>query len=276
MSQPDRSQPRFRAVARPQPDQLPEIPLPIYPRSCGRFIWKSGETEYYPPRNFVQLYWGVRGCGEFFRDNRPTRLEPEHVFYRLPGEAHIHRCLAGPWEYRWIAFDGPDAARVMNSYHYPKECFHAGTCPGSIFDEFEWLLHLMTPYCWRKMVCCIMEILALAGGTPSVQGENSELERIIRLCREHFRDCAFNVNTLADLMGMHRSTLRKLFLREMHRTPSEYIQDLRSQHALELLRDPAIPLRVVAEQSGFAEVGYFCRAMKRLHGTTPSRLRNHA
>lgn len=270
---------RFIGVCRPNPDKLPDIPLPIYPRSSGHFIWHTGERENISGtrKMLVQIFWCIRGKGEFLVDNKWVQMKACDVFYRLPGENHICRCIEEPWEYRWVTFDGDQAAALMQSYGYPHSCFHAGACPEGIFKEFELLMQLMTPYSWRKMVICILDIIAQMGGVIEVtKNSHDAISQIIQICQKNFYNADFNVNVLADKIGMHRSTLRKLFKAKMHQTPSEYIKNLRHQHALKLLRSSSLPLREIASMSGFLDLGYFCRAIKKAYGTTAASLRRQS
>ncbi|MEI3000392.1 MAG: hypothetical protein V8T86_05745 [Victivallis sp.] len=52
-------------VHRPNPQQLPNVALPFYPRSVGHFKIRGREREFVPAgeKPFVQLFWTVRGEG---------------------------------------------------------------------------------------------------------------------------------------------------------------------------------------------------------------------
>ncbi len=264
------------SVRRPEVNVLPSVALPIYPRSIGHFLFRNGMTEYYPgkERPFVQFYWGVDGSGEFMVDGKPSVMLPGDVLYRLPGEDHLHRSLTPRWEYRWVVFDGPFAETFMRSYHYPRTCFHAGKVPHDLFLKLENRMRERSPFCWREMVAIIAEILARAGGMYDVETREGRIVRdVIRLCRENFTDPSLNVNALAEMMGMDRSTIRRIFQKRMNILPGRYISDLRLQHALSRLHETLLPLREIARESGFSDPTYLCRIIRAKTGLTPDAFR---
>ena len=73
---------------------------------------------------------------------------------------------------------------------------------------------------------------------------------------------------------MSRTTLLRLFRRKMNMTPSDYLLQLRVQRAVSLLRETRYPLIRIAELSGWNDVNYFCRIIKRVTGRTPGEVRS--
>lgn len=266
---------RLNLLFRPDTTGFPDVPLPFYQRSIGHFFREGNRLESNPAgRDFVELYWCIRGEGEVMIQDRIFRFGPEQVFFYLPGEPHWLRSIGVPWEYRWISFDGPGARDFMLSYEYPRICFHAGKCPENLFCEQENLLREMSRFAWREMVANLCRILALAGGTRDEATPNGRLvTEVIRLCRANYQDPGLNVNTLADRLRVCRSTLLRAFRDEMHMAPSEYLQKLRLQNAISLLREPRYTLHEVALRSGFSDPAYFSRLIRQHFGCPPSELR---
>ncbi len=265
-------------VHRADPNTLQNIPLPIYPRSLGNFLVPGDYVELVPAgtKNFVQFFWCVDGEGEFELEDTPVTVRAGDCFYHLPMEPHVHRAHSNLWEYRWVAFDGPFAREFMLSYQYPRTAFHAGACPHELFLELETWMREMSPYSWRQMVAIICALLARAGGrNDDTTREGRVVNEAIRVCRERFSDPDLNVNRLADELAMDRSTLRRIFKQQMCMTPSDYLAKLRIQHALSLLDQTRLPLAEVADRSGFSDVSYFCRVIRRAVGISPGSFRAH-
>ena len=266
------------SLHRPELDSFPKLGLPVYPRSTGHFRRGIDSSEEIPSgvKPFVQFFWCIRGEGEMVRfpGAQPDRIREGCAFYRLPQEQHVFRSLSSEWEYRWIAFDGPFAENFMRSYNYPAVPFFAGECPHELFLEFSNRMQELTPFCWRQMVALICSILAAAGGM-NAEGtlENRRLQEAIRICRENFHNPDLNINALAERLEIDRSTLRRLFLRKINITPSAYLGQLRLQKAVSLLKQTAHPLTRIAELSGFHDVNYFCRTIRRTTGRTPGEIR---
>ena len=86
-------------------------------------------------------------------------------------------------------------------------------------------------------------------------------------------NCDFNINGLADSMGIHRSTVNRLVRRATGQSPIAYLEACRLKRAFELLRTTRLPVREVAEQTGFRRCNYFCRLFRKNTERSPSEYR---
>ena len=157
---------KIRILSRPEPNTLPDFPLPFHVRSVGSndsdFGWK--ETVPGEKKQFVQLFWTVAGSGRIVLPDREFVTCEGEVFHHLPGEDHNHFTIGRKWHYYWFTLDGAQAADFITSYGYGAGSHYAGECPVKLFLELELLLQERTPYALRHAVSVAAEILALAGG----------------------------------------------------------------------------------------------------------------
>ena len=261
---------------RPQLDELPPVSLPFYPRSVGHFQVNHRQQENIPAgeKPFVQLFWLVSGEMEFVFDGVPQILKTGDVCYRLPGEPHIQRVLSPHAEYRWLAFDGGMSREFIEAYGFPRNGWHGGECPAELFIEYEERMREMTPGCWLRMCSIITEILNRAGNTGSDSGNQLSIFRhAAALCREKFTSENFDVNSLALLLGVNRSTVNRHFLRNMGISAGKYILQLKIQYAVSLLQSTTLTLSEISSLSGFYDAAYLCRVIKKHYGLTPDKLR---
>lgn len=138
-----------------------------------------------------------------------------------------------------------------------------------LFLELELLLQERTPYALRHAVSVAAEILALAGGRLHERGGRDIVRRFIEIAQESPLDTRLSASAVARKLGVHRTTLNRLFLREMGMTPGSYLQELRLQHALSLLRETELPIKAIAAECGLPYAGYFCRLIRRITGLPP-------
>ncbi len=75
-------------------------------------------------------------------------------------------------------------------------------------------------------------------------------------------------------MGVHRSTIRRTILRSTGKPPIVYLEECRLQRAFELLRTTLLPIKEIANSSGFRRANYFCRMVRQATGLTPQEWRN--
>lgn len=261
---------------RPQVDELPQLSLPFYPRSVGHFAVAGTYSEEVPAgvKPFVQLYWVISGELEFEFDGTRYKLGAGGVCYRLPGEPHIHRLLSGKAEYRWLTFDGKGAQEFIESFGFPRTGWHGGQCPDELFIEYEDRLHEMTPHCLRRMCSIITEVICRAGTAEENEDASLTLfRRAVAICRKNFQTADFNVNQLAKILQINRSTVNRHFIRHMGISAGKYLEQLKIQYASTQLQSTSKTLSEIAEMSGLHDAAYLCRIIKKHYGTTPSKLR---
>lgn len=269
---------KIRILSRPEPNTLPDFPLPLHVRSVGSndsdFGWS--ETVSGEKKQFVQLFWTVKGRGRIALPDREIVTKEGEVFYHLPGEEHNHRTIGAKWHYYWFTMDGALAADYIAGYGYGRESHYAGECPVKLFLELELLLQERSPYAQRHAVAVAAEILALAGGRLRDRDGRDIVRKFIEIAQESPQDSRLNASEVARKLGVHRTTLNRLFLKEMGVTPGSYLQELRIQHALSLLRETELPIKAVAAECGLPYAGYFCRLIRRVTGLPPAAYRKQS
>mgnify|MGYP003669379322 CR=1 FL=1 len=76
---------------------------------------------------------------------------------------------------------------------------------------------------------------------------------------------AWTLEDLATEAGMNRRTLSRAFQRHLSTPPAQFVERVRVDHARGLLEE-AVPLKLVARQSGFGDVQRMRRAFQRRYG----------
>ena len=94
----------------------------------------------------------------------------------------------------------------------------------------------------------------------------------VKLMETNFTSPDFSVNDMVNEAHMSSTYFRKLFVSKFGVTPVKYLMDKRLVHAEKLLATGNYTVSEVAEKSGFSDVKYFCRAVKKAYGVPPSKL----
>jgi transcriptional regulator GlxA family with amidase domain len=83
---------------------------------------------------------------------------------------------------------------------------------------------------------------------------------------------------LSRSVNLSPSRLRQLFKKETGRSPMQYLQELRMQHAEYLLRNTFLSVKEIAFMSGVRQVSSFVHTFKKRHGISAGefRARNRA
>ena len=102
---------------------------------------------------------------------------------------------------------------------------------------------------------------------------NQTIITIISFIQANYRDTDLCLENIAENVYLSPNYLSSLFKKKMDKTISQYIADVRVQHARELLRDRSLKLYDVAVQAGYKDANYFTKIFKKAVGVTPSEYR---
>jgi AraC-like DNA-binding protein len=94
----------------------------------------------------------------------------------------------------------------------------------------------------------------------------------IAYINSHFRE-DLSLDQVADFVGFSRYYFSRSFKKRMGYSYSEYLVQKRLQSAVDLLIRTDLPIREVAEQSGFGSVASFNRVFRESKNCTPTQYR---
>lgn len=89
----------------------------------------------------------------------------------------------------------------------------------------------------------------------------------------HYRE-TIRLEELAAVAAMNRSHFSTVFHQVMNRTVTQYIEQLRIEHACRLLDATHLPVQEIALESGWQNLSWFNRSFRRNTGFTPLGWRN--
>ena len=256
-------------------NDFPGIELPFYPRGGGINCFSPGRVEEHSPQDFCEICWVESGSCLFDFGSVKAELHGNESIFRLPGERRFKQVTGakGAVIY-YVTFDGTFAPDIMTSFGYPRGAISSGKCPVVLFDRIFRGLVSTSSADYRKLCASYLELMTkMAPVSLNNEYSSSFLHDCLHRIKLNCTDCNFNINTLADEMQVHRSTINRSFTRETGMTPHRYLENCRLDHALELLENSNIPVNEVARCAGFSRANYFCRLVKQRIGKTPGELR---
>lgn len=89
----------------------------------------------------------------------------------------------------------------------------------------------------------------------------------------HYMD-DIGVDTMARMYQVSANYFNKMFKQAYHISSKEYLINIRVEHAMEYLRDPAMTIREAGILVGYEDSNYFTRIFKKKTGMTPIEYRN--
>lgn len=249
--------------------------MPLHVRSCGHYwIAEKYWRDQVLRKNFLQLFWGIRGVAKLRSGGREIFLTPEHVCFYLPGDVHEVSLVKSPLEYCWFTVDGDNLENLINSFNITRDLRKAGPCPVELFESLNIHLHDYTAKGEYLASADGYSILCQAFSGGKV--ENSLAERFKSIVNEKLADPELHPAVIAKLLNVHPTTLTRNVRAATGMNPVEYITALRMQLVLAMIRTTGRSFKEIAEAGGFANANYLAKVFRKKFGCSPSEFRNGA
>lgn len=97
---------------------------------------------------------------------------------------------------------------------------------------------------------------------------NESLKKAIAYIRLNYHK-NININSVAEHTGISERYLRGLFSQHLNLSPLDYLNQIRINKAVELLRNTEMSIKEICFQCGFQSPQYFSRIFKQQMGVTP-------
>lgn len=95
------------------------------------------------------------------------------------------------------------------------------------------------------------------------------MQKVVNIINENISDEEFNVEKLADLMCMSRSSLLRKIKQLFNMPPLEFIRIIRLKKAAELIQEGNYRVGEICYKVGFGNQSYFAKMFNRQFGVFP-------
>ena len=100
--------------------------------------------------------------------------------------------------------------------------------------------------------------------------DDTFLFKLNKIIIEHMADEELNINYICQEIGMSRASLYNKLKPLTDMSPNEYINKIRMEKAMEMIKGSDMSMTEIAEKIGFSSSRYFSTAFKKYTGITPS------
>ncbi|QXE02839.1 response regulator transcription factor [Terribacillus sp. DMT04] len=118
----------------------------------------------------------------------------------------------------------------------------------------------------------VKSFLTDAEGVVKTEKEQGHMRKLTDYIKAHYHE-SLSLSDIAQHFHFSSSYLSNYFSTHSKEGFSEYLNRIRIEAAIALLRQNDIPISKVSEQVGFSDHSYFCRVFKKQTGYSPSQYR---
>ncbi len=118
----------------------------------------------------------------------------------------------------------------------------------------------------------ILLILLIQAYRPPTISANVPIEDVANYINEHFQE-KLELKILAHKSGMSTSLFLQKFKEKFRTSPIKYLNEVRMNHACELLENTNMPIKEIAFDCGFCDSNYFIKLFKQQFGVSPAKNR---
>lgn len=116
-------------------------------------------------------------------------------------------------------------------------------------------------------------LVSLLENEPLVHATDSRLEAVFAFINEHTGD-DLSVKRLAEIACLGETQFKKRFIKTAGVPPGAYVLEKRMNRAMALLRYTDMPVSLIAERAGYADVSAFSRRFHAFFGRPPRHYAN--
>jgi len=113
-------------------------------------------------------------------------------------------------------------------------------------------------------------------GSLTIQNKDSSFtERLKSIVHEHYQQESFTIEQLALQMHISPRALQLKMKAIFNLTPTDYIRNIRLDHAEKRLLETELAVGLIADEVGFSSQSYFARCFKAKHQISPKQFRDN-
>lgn len=266
-----------------EPERLPLLSLFAVGHqleTSPAYSWNGMERSDGP---LLLFQYTVEGTGIFDTERESFRIGPGRGFMaEIPGKhRYYHPGGAAPWEFYFILFRPQLALPLwedIKSKLGPAPAIDPGSIPIRLLRDIAREAHdgkITDPYIASSLLYqFLMELGRLAAGGPHHTEEWPPAVRQSVSFIEARYHSMIGQEQLAEQVGLSKFHLLRIFSKHVGVTPNEYLNRVRTRHAVELLRTTDRSIEAIAAELGYSSGSYFIKVFQKLTGQTPGAFRS--
>ena len=241
------------------------------------FAQKNREINRPNGRKDFLLFYVAKGSNHFFLDRERVLNEGSFIIFK-PNEKQCHVQKDNVMsEFYFIHFNAPENFDLFNFESSVAYKVAPSSKIRDLFEEIIAELQSKQPFYEKLCVIKFLNILSLLERkckkeTSSSASYTDKISFIIQKMNKEYNK-EISLDEFASLCNMSKFHFLRVFKKIVGVTPIEYRNEIRLEHAKELLLDTNYTVEEISNEVGFSSNSYFCSVFKAHFHKSPSTFR---
>jgi len=230
---------------------------------------------------YTAIEFVADGCGSLVLAGQACELLPGTVFsYAGDVAHHIATDPKQPLVKYFVNFTGSRGAELLRTYGLAPGSRGRVFAPAETQSVFDGLIQdgVKGTRFSGALCAALVEYLIVKIAESLVPGEAIPTPAFAtyQRCRQHIQNQHAHLKSLGQIARechVDPAYLCRLFGRYDHQSPYQFLMRLKMNLAAERLQDPALLVKQVAAELGFADAFHFSRTFKKVLGVSPAAFR---
>lgn len=237
------------------------------------FVYQTNFRKLRQPFLFphYRVHLVIKGFGVLKCKDAEYPLTVGSVFVTAP---HVSFQLCGndQFTYAYISFEGSSVIPLLESHQIKGtlQIFHG---LGHITSFWMDSLRRFTPQngnaISESVLMYTLSYLSGSQGQPQVTNPD-KFGLILDFIKNHYQDKNLTLRSIANLFFYNEKYFSSLFKQNTSINFTQYLNDLRIQHAEELIASGTTSMETLASSCGFSDPVYFSKVFKKVAGKPPT------
>lgn len=229
-------------------------------------------------RQTYLFHYILEGRGSYHVGGNKFELEQGQGFLIRPGESTIYVAdKENPWTYAWFAFSGVDVDKIIRQSVFRDSNYIYTASDHQVFHSVMTEMIEKTrdqDTLYLQQLSRLYNLLSIMIHEESSKAKKpiDYIETAIDFIHTNYPS-DIRVTDIAQSVGLERSYLYRLFMKEMNMSPKDYLIGHRLLMAKQMLSNESLSITEVAYSCGFQSSSAFYKQFSKAFRTTPKLFR---
>ena len=223
---------------------------------------------------YALVAWCIEGEVETFCDDVSYCFKTSEVLI-IPYNITYHTVVRSDFaEIIYFALEGKKAWATLLELKLWEGVFYGGNVSTNRFYYLLENISSTDPKSIWVNTSFAIDTLTCIAKNHRVAAEDKLALNIEILIRQEWNNPELDVNYILNKLGFHRTTVSSKFKKRTGMSIVDYINNVRLTEAKRMLLNTALPIKLIAQECGFADPHYFSRLFNKKEKINPNQFRS--